>query len=79
MNVNVYFNTVYITDSLSVDNFTKSSSKLKFANIILSAKYIVPVVPRGLILENHSIIIQNDVIIDILETSKALQIYEGLI
>jgi len=42
---------------------------------IISAPWIIPVVPRDTVLSNHSLVIENDQIIDILETEIALQKY----
>jgi len=44
---------------------------------IVSARWIIPVVPRDTVLENHSLVIDNGRIIDILETAAALQKYVG--
>ena len=40
---------------------------------IISARWIIPVVPRNTVLNNHSIVIDNDKIIDILDTTTALK------
>jgi 5-methylthioadenosine/S-adenosylhomocysteine deaminase len=42
---------------------------------IISAKWIIPVVPRNTVLEEHSLVIEQDCIVAILETQKALKKY----
>ncbi len=44
---------------------------------IISARWIIPVVPRDTVLEHHSLVIDNGRIIDILETASALSKYAG--
>jgi len=42
---------------------------------ILSARWVIPVVPRNTVLSNHSLVIENDKIIDLLEREKAVKKY----
>ena len=46
--------------------------------LIISAKWVIPVVPRNTVLENHALVIENDRIIEILATDKACQKYPTL-
>ena len=43
--------------------------------LIISAKWVIPVVPRNTVLENHAVIIENDQIIEVLATDKACKKY----
>lgn len=43
--------------------------------LIISAKWVIPVVPRNTVLENHAVVIENDRIIAVLATDKALKKY----
>jgi len=43
--------------------------------LIISAKWVIPVVPRNTVLENHAIVIENDQILAILPTVKACEKY----
>ena len=43
--------------------------------LIISSKWVIPVVPRNTVLENHAVVIHNDQIIAILPTSKACEKY----
>ena len=43
--------------------------------IIISAKWVIPVVPRNSVLENHALVIENDKIIAIAPTQEALNKY----
>ncbi len=42
---------------------------------IISARWLIPVVPRDTVLKNHSVIVENGAILAILPTDKALQKY----
>jgi len=42
---------------------------------IISARWVIPVVPRNTVLENHSVVIADGRIVEMLETSSALQKY----
>ena len=43
--------------------------------LIISAKWVIPVVPRNTVLENHALVVENDRIIEVLATEKACQKY----
>ena len=43
--------------------------------LIISAKWVIPVVPRNTVLENHAVVIESDQIIAILPTDKACKKY----
>ena len=43
--------------------------------LIISAKWVIPIVPRNTVLENHALVVENDRIIEILATDKACQKY----
>lgn len=51
---------------------------MKSISTLIDAKWIIPVVPAGLILENHSLAIKDDIIIDILPTDIAEEKYKPL-
>ncbi len=42
---------------------------------IISARWIIPVVPRNTVLEHHSVVVNDGIIIDILQTELALRKY----
>ena len=43
---------------------------------IISARWVIPVVPRNTVLENHAVVIENGHIINVLETELAVQKYK---
>jgi len=45
------------------------------SQILISARWIIPVVPRDTVLEHHSLLIENGKIVDILATDKAINLY----
>jgi len=47
------------------------------AETIINARWIIPVEPEGIVHDNHSLIIQDGKILDILPTSKASVLYQG--
>lgn len=53
----------------------KKAKKMQAINTLIHARWVVPVVPRNQILENHTIAIHNEKIIDILPTDAATQKY----
>lgn len=44
---------------------------------IISARWVVPVVPRNTVLENHAVVVENGIIIDLLDTQSALEKYQS--
>ena len=51
-------------------------SQIQHVSTIISAKWICPVRPLNITLEDHSIIIDQDRIIDIIETKKVTSLYQ---
>lgn len=54
-----------------------SDNKAKTVDSLISARWIIPVVPEHTILENHSIVIDGGVIVDILPNEQALSRYDA--
>lgn len=42
---------------------------------IISARWVIPVIPRNTVLEHHAVVVENGVIVDMLQTTSALQKY----
>jgi len=53
-----------------------ADSQIQHVSTIISAKWICPVRPHNITLEDHSIIIDQDRIIDIIETKKVSSLYQ---
>ena len=51
--------------------------QIQLVSVIISAKWICPIRPFNKILEDHSIIIDKDRIIDIIETKKVASLYQS--
>ncbi len=45
------------------------------SQVLISARWLIPVVPRDTVLEHHSVLIENGKIVDILASEKALKKY----
>ncbi len=52
-------------------------TNLKSIDTLIHARWIVPIIPRNQILENHSIAIDHHKILDILPTDLANQKYQA--
>ena len=50
--------------------------QVQYVSTIISAKWICPVRPHNITLEDHSIVIDQDRIIDIIETKKVASLYQ---
>jgi hypothetical protein len=48
-----------------------TDTRIQIVSTIISAKWICPVRPRNTVLEDHSIIIDENRIIDVIETKKS--------
>ncbi len=48
------------------------------ADTLITARWVVPVVPRGEVLEHHAVVIARGIIADVLPTSAALERYPGV-
>lgn len=55
--------------------FAKLKYQMNAPIKIISARWIIPVVPRNTVLENHAVVVDNGVITDLLETALALKKY----
>ena len=53
-----------------------TASHIQHVSTIISAKWICPVRPINTTLEDHSIIIDQDCIVDIIETKNVASLYE---
>lgn len=47
------------------------------ADTVINARWIIPVEPDGIVLEDHSLIIQDGKILDLLPTARARTVYQG--
>ena len=54
-----------------------TDTRIQPVSTIISAKWICPVRPHNTVLEDHSIIIDEDRIIDIVETKKVASLYQS--
>lgn len=54
-----------------------SDNKPKTVDSLISARWIIPVVPERTILEHHTIVINNGIILDILPKEQALKRYDA--
>ncbi|MEY3375066.1 MAG: 5-methylthioadenosine/S-adenosylhomocysteine deaminase [Pseudomonadota bacterium] len=53
-----------------------TDTRIQIVSTIISAKWICPVRPQNTVLEDHSIIIDENRIIDVIETKKVASLYQ---
>ncbi len=50
---------------------------MQSADLIINARWIIPVEPEGLVLQHHSLVVRDEVIVAILPTANALQVFSA--
>ncbi|HEY4732604.1 MAG TPA: TRZ/ATZ family hydrolase [Gammaproteobacteria bacterium] len=50
---------------------------MKYADMVINARWIIPVEPDGAVYENHSLVVQDGIILDLLPATQAKTAYQG--